>query len=173
MSSSTSSTVIKKKSFLSKNLEHLKAGVAVGFSLSGICVLVAGIVLHIINPAMGFLTIPLALQALLVAAIKKSPKTIELLKSTVRDILKNEDATTVNNFVDEVVSQFSQNTARTNEPIENAPTTDLMSDMPVPVVPVVQSSTRSILAPVNNKDKIPMNAYYYPSEDRYEVTPRK
>lgn len=145
----------KKKKFLARNLEHLKAGVAIGFSLSGISVVIAGIVLHIINPAMGFITIPLALQALLVAVIKKAPKTIELLKATVKDILKDEDQQKVNGFVDDIISTYSQNTAHNtcNEPIADHPIDSVGKD-------VVQNA------------KVPMNAYYFPAEDRYEISPR-
>lgn len=168
--STTTVSTIKKRNVLSRNLEHLKAGVAVGFSLSGIGVVIAGIVMHVINPAFGFLTIPLALQALLVAVIKKAPKTVELLKETMRDVLKNEDPQKVNNFVDEMVSVFTQNTARTN----NEPIADVEGDPSVVTPPQMVQSSRGI-QPQKAKvvqPRVPMNAYYFPNEDRYELTPR-
>lgn len=165
MSSSNTIVAMKKKSALLKNLEHLKAGVAIGFSLSGIGVVIAGIVAHVLNPAFGFVTIPLALQALLVAVIKKAPKSVDLLKKTMQDVLKDEDQEKVNRFVDDMVSTFSVNTARLNEPIQES-VAPIIASREVPS----QSKQKGLKA--NDKQCVEMNAYYYPTEDRYEVTPR-
>ena len=153
------STTNKKRNFFKRNFEHFKAGVAIGFSISGISIVIAGIVLHLINPALGFVTIPLALQALLVATIKKIPNSIQLLKETVRDVLKDEDPDKVNSFVDEVVTTYTQNTARSNEPI---------AQHPVDTAIQTERSTNKI----PNAKRIQMNGYYFPDEDRYMMTPR-
>lgn len=139
----------KPKSFWKKNKENIKRYSSVGLSFAGICTIIASIVAHLINPALGLISIPLILQTLITVAIKKSPQSIKELKDHVQSILKDENPDDVSTFVDDVVSTFSKNTSRTNEPTEPLP-----SPVSEPEVPV------------------PMNGYYFPKTDRYVVTPR-
>ena len=134
----------KKKGFFKRHREKMKKGGIISISLAGTGVILGGVVAHIVNPALGFVTVPLFLQALITLLIKKAPETINDLKDAVKKTLKDEDEDKISNFVDDVLSQFSANTARSREPL---PT------------------------PSEDETPIQMNAYYYEKKDKYVVTP--
>jgi hypothetical protein len=143
-----------KKSFCDNNLESLKIGVTIGFSLCGICVIIIGIILNMYNPNLGFLIIPLTLQSFLVSIIKKEPRSLLSLKTTMQNILNKEDDTDVNTFIDDMVSTHTKNTARIiNEPIVNQ---------------ITERTERT----ENNNKRVHMNAYYDEVNDTYYITPR-
>ena len=129
----SNTTTTKKKFFTISKIENLKAFGAIGFSIGAIAAVIAGIIVHVIAPPVALVTIPLTIQTMLITAIKKSPQTIELLKTAVGNLLKEQDAETVDSFIDEIVTQFSSaNTARNNnEPI---------ADQQATIVPVVTQS---------------------------------
>jgi type III secretory pathway component EscR len=138
----------KKQGFFKRNADNFKVGGICAISISGIATIVASIVLHLINPALGVITVPICIQALLSVLIRKAPHSVMKLKSKVQEILKDEDQETVSQFVDEIVTKYDTSSRYS---ISNP-----------------SNSTREVVT----NEPIQMNAYYYPSRDEYQVTPR-
>ena len=140
-----------KKSFCDNNLESLKIGVTIGFSLCASLTIIIGIIMNLFNANLGFLIIPLTLQSFLIGIIKKEPRSLLALKNTMQNILTKEDDRDVNTFIDDMVSIHTKNTARViNEPIDN------------------QITERT----ENNVRVVRMNAYHNTTDDTYIITPR-
>ena len=143
-----------KGTFCDKNLESMKIGLAIGFSLSGITILITGAILNLINPSMCYLSILLAMQGILIGVIRKEPRSLEMLKQTMKNVLNQQDDTDVNTFIDDMVSTHTKNTARViNEPIVNQ---------------ITERTERT----ENNNKRVHMNAYYDEVNDTYYITPR-
>lgn len=175
-------TVVKKRGKISKNIESIKIAIIIGMSMAGILLIIAGIVLKIIDPNVGFASLPLALQAILVTFIKRAPENLITLKAQIEKLLEQEeDPECIGRFVDDVVSRYSgladNATIRTLVPPMNASvaqhTRAIAISEPInETEPPNRTRTVSIPAQPVTVPPIAMNAYYFPDEDRYEVTPR-
>jgi hypothetical protein len=163
----------KKVGFFKRNADKIKVGGVVVMSFSGIAVIIAGVVMHIINPTIGFVTIPLAVQALLTTLIKRAPQTIIALKAHVEKILEGEeDPEVIGRFVDDVISRYTTTgdnaTVRTVVPPmrPNEPMTRSVMNEPLDPDDRPRNRNVSISPPIQ------MNAYYFADTDQYEITPR-
>lgn len=114
-----------KKGFFKRNKESIKVGCIAGVSLCSIGAICALIVAHIANPALGFVTLPIAVQALVATIIKKAPRTYDDLKGAIMDVLQDESEEMREKFADEVLSQYSSRAqsarttvVETREPID-------------------------------------------------------
>jgi hypothetical protein len=143
-----STVVPKKRGFFKRHKENMKVIGSAGISISGIAAVIAMILLHVVNPATGIITVPFAFQAMLIVLIKKGPASLDSLRKHVQNIFKDEDPEQIGKFVDEVVSQYSGgSTQRTIPPASTPPETP-------------------------REQKLQYNAYYSTSKQEIELTPR-
>jgi len=112
--------MVNKKSWFKKNKEKTKIIVGGITSFSMIAGIIAGVIAHMINPAFGFVTLPIFIREVIAYWVKRKPSNINELKPVIHELLSEHDKNTINSFLDDVVSQCSTLNTETihNEPIE-------------------------------------------------------
>lgn len=123
----------------------------VGISLGTIGAVSGLIVAHIANPALAFVTVPIALQAILAVVIKKSPKSIAELKGIVSEILVDAPDDLKDKFVDEISTQYSSRGLTTRsasrESTEPIPTPSETEDVMLPAKYHKRTGTYDVFTP--------------------------
>lgn len=119
----------KKKSFWKRNKEKIKIGTICSVSLASIGGVIALIVAHLANPALGFVSIPIAVQTLIAMLIKKAPQTFAQLKAVIEEVMIDLPDDIREKFADELASQITatKTTSRTmssNEPLNTPSETE-------------------------------------------------
>ncbi|MDP2058163.1 MAG: hypothetical protein Q8J97_00375, partial [Flavobacteriaceae bacterium] len=131
-----------KQSFLKRNKERIKIGCIVGTSLSTIGAIIALIALHLANPAMGAVTVPLAVQALLATLVEKFPKSLEEVKAVAGKMLKDAPENIRERIIDDLSTKYysrAQSARKESESREPVQTPSEVEE----VIPQVQHHKRS------------------------------
>lgn len=137
----------KKKGFFKRNKEKIKMGAIIGTSVGTIGGVAGLITAHIVNPALAFVTIPIALQAILALIIKKAPKNFPELRKIVDDVLKDEPEDVKEKFAEDIASNYSTKMPTFRSTTEPIQTPSEVEDVVLPARYHKRSGTYDIYTP--------------------------